>query len=99
MFRKEEKGQGAIEYLLIVGGIIVAMVVIFSLYTSMVSKSGNSVNNPVLFPGELEAGTYRCSNKNTIDHVLSSNVSPTLRDVSADVAEKLIDKGWICNKI
>ena len=43
-FLKEEKGQGAIEYILLAGGIIVAAVVIFAIYSSMVSSAATSLN-------------------------------------------------------
>jgi Flp pilus assembly pilin Flp len=46
-FLKEEKGQGAIEYILLAGGIIVAAVVIFAIYSSMVSSAGSSLNESV----------------------------------------------------
>ena len=43
-FLKEEKAQGAIEYILLAGGIIVAAVVIFAIYSSMVSSAATSLN-------------------------------------------------------
>lgn len=46
-FLKEEKGQGAIEYILLAGGIIVAAVVIFAIYSSMVSSAGEALNASV----------------------------------------------------
>ena len=46
-FLKEEKGQGAIEYILLAGGIIVAAVVIFAIYSSMVSSAGTALNESV----------------------------------------------------
>lgn len=46
-FLKEEKGQGAIEYILLAGGIIVAAVVIFAIYSSMVSSAGSQLNESV----------------------------------------------------
>ena len=39
----EEKGQGAIEYILLAGGIIVASVVIFSMYTRMTKSASNKL--------------------------------------------------------
>jgi hypothetical protein len=85
---------------LLIGGIIVAVVVLYSIYHSMVSGAGDSVNNPSLFPDdELEEGTYRCSNKNTIDLILSSNTTPSTKDVPAIQAKELMKKGWICKKI
>ncbi len=42
-FLKEEKGQGAIEYILLAGGIIVAAVVIFAIYTRMTKSAGNKL--------------------------------------------------------
>ncbi len=49
----EEKGQGAIEYILLAGGIIVAAVVIFSMYTRMTKSAGNKL--------EKAAGTVTTS--------------------------------------
>jgi Flp pilus assembly pilin Flp len=43
-FLKEEKGQGAIEYILLAGGIIVAAVVIFAIYSKMTSSAANKLN-------------------------------------------------------
>ncbi len=55
-FLKEEKGQGAIEYILLAGGIIVAAVVIFAIYSSMVSSAGIALNESVgLKVGEMSA--------------------------------------------
>jgi Flp pilus assembly pilin Flp len=43
-FLKEEKGQGAIEYILLAGGIIVAAVVIFAIYSKMTGSAANKLN-------------------------------------------------------
>ncbi len=43
-FLKEEKGQGAIEYILLAGGIIVAAVVIFAIYSKMTGSAANRLN-------------------------------------------------------
>ncbi len=43
-FLKEEKGQGAIEYILLAGGIIVAAVVIFAIYSKMTSSAAEKLN-------------------------------------------------------
>ena len=43
-FLKEEKAQGAIEYILLAGGIIVAAVVIFAIYSQMTSSSAEKLN-------------------------------------------------------
>ena len=40
-FFKEEKGQGAIEYILLAGGIIVAAVVIFAIYGRITETAAN----------------------------------------------------------
>ncbi len=40
----EEKAQGAIEYILLAGGIIVAAVVIFAIYSSMTKSAATSLN-------------------------------------------------------
>ena len=42
-FLKEEKAQGAIEYILLAGGIIVAAVVIFAVYKRMTSTTANTL--------------------------------------------------------
>jgi uncharacterized protein (UPF0333 family) len=44
-FLKEEKAQGAIEYILLAGGIIVAAVVIFAIYSQMTSSAGDKLAN------------------------------------------------------
>jgi uncharacterized protein (UPF0333 family) len=44
-FLKEEKAQGAIEYILLAGGIIVAAVVIFAIYSSMTKTAGERMAN------------------------------------------------------
>jgi len=46
-FLKEERGQGAIEYILLAGGVIVAAVVIFSIYTGMTTDTITSLNDSV----------------------------------------------------
>ena len=43
-FFEDERGQGAIEYILLAGGIIVAAVVVFSVYSRMIRGVGESVN-------------------------------------------------------
>ncbi len=43
-FLKEEKAQGAIEYILLAGGIIVAAVVIFAIYSSMTKSAATALN-------------------------------------------------------
>lgn len=47
LFLKEEKAQGAIEYVLLAGGIIVAAIVIFSFYTSITRSTSANVNESV----------------------------------------------------
>jgi uncharacterized protein (UPF0333 family) len=46
-FLKEEKAQGAIEYILLAGGIIVAAVVIFVIYKNIASTAGAKTNETV----------------------------------------------------
>jgi Flp pilus assembly pilin Flp len=46
-FLKEEKGQGAIEYILLAGGIIVAAVVIFAIYSKMTSTASAEIGGMV----------------------------------------------------
>lgn len=43
-FLKEEKAQGAIEYILLAGGIIIAAVVIFAVYTRMTKQAAETAN-------------------------------------------------------
>ncbi len=43
-FLREEKAQGAIEYILLAGGIIVAAVVIFAIYSSMTKSAAVKMN-------------------------------------------------------
>jgi len=46
-FLKEERGQGAIEYILLAGGIIVAAVVIFYIYKSIAQTAGGETNKTI----------------------------------------------------
>ncbi len=46
-FLKEERGQGAIEYILLAGGIIIAAVVIFSIYGRMTQSTAEALNRSV----------------------------------------------------
>jgi Flp pilus assembly pilin Flp len=46
-FLKEEKAQGAIEYILLAGGIIVAAVVIFAIYSQMTQSTATKLNESV----------------------------------------------------
>lgn len=50
-FLKEEKAQGAIEYILLAGGIIVAAVVIFAIYSRITGEAG----------GRLEQATQQAA--------------------------------------
>jgi uncharacterized protein (UPF0333 family) len=43
-FIGEEKGQGAIEYLLLAGGVILAAVLIFIIYSKITTMGGSSFN-------------------------------------------------------
>ncbi len=57
-FLKEEKAQGAIEYILLAGGIIVAAIVVFAVYKRMAASTATSV--------ETQAGkTVNCSQYTT----------------------------------
>ncbi len=58
-FLKEEEGQGAIEYILLAGGIIVAAVVIFAIYTRMTKSAGNKL--------EAATGTATSAMQTTIE--------------------------------
>ena len=44
-FLKEEDAQGAIEYILLAGGIVVAAVVIFAIYRSITQTAGERLEN------------------------------------------------------
>ena len=46
-FLKDEKGQGAIEYIMLAGGIIVAAIIIFVIYKKAAVKAGSSLNASV----------------------------------------------------
>jgi len=50
-FLKEEKAQGAIEYILLAGGIIVAAVVIFAIYKQIAQTAGQQTNETVKLAG------------------------------------------------
>ncbi|MEK6978463.1 MAG: hypothetical protein AABX40_08745 [Candidatus Hydrothermarchaeota archaeon] len=41
---EEEEGQGSIEYIFIVGGAVIAAIVIFVVYQSMTKSGGASIN-------------------------------------------------------
>lgn len=43
-FLRDEKAQGAIEYILLAGGIIVAAVVIFAIYSSLTKSAATKLN-------------------------------------------------------
>ncbi len=51
-FLKEEKAQGAIEYILLAGGIIVAAVVIFAIYKQIAQTAGTQTNETVKLAGK-----------------------------------------------
>jgi Flp pilus assembly pilin Flp len=44
-FLKEEESQGAIEYILLAGGIIVAAAVIFAIYSRITRTAGTALEN------------------------------------------------------
>ncbi|MFH1773866.1 MAG: hypothetical protein ABH874_02770 [Methanobacteriota archaeon] len=44
-FLKEEEAQGAIEYILLAGGIIVAAAVIFAIYSRITRSAGTALEN------------------------------------------------------
>ncbi len=46
-FVREERAQGAIEYILLAGGIIVAAVVIFAIYSRMTRSTAEALNRSV----------------------------------------------------
>lgn len=43
-FIKDDKAQGAIEYILLAGGIIIAALVIFVIYSSLTKSAAQKVN-------------------------------------------------------
>jgi Flp pilus assembly pilin Flp len=44
-FLREESGQGAIEYILLAGGIVVVTIMIFAIYSQMVETSGGAAES------------------------------------------------------
>ena len=44
-FLKDEKGQGAIEYIMLAGGIIVAAIIIFVIYKRAAVSAGSTLTN------------------------------------------------------
>ena len=46
-FLKDEKGQGAIEYIMLAGGIIVAAIIIFVIYKRAASSAGTKMGAAV----------------------------------------------------
>lgn len=46
-FAQEERAQGGIEYILLAGGVILAAVVIVSIYSNMVGSTASTLNESV----------------------------------------------------
>lgn len=83
-FLKEEKAQGAIEYILLAGGIIVAAVIIFALYTKMTKKAGASA--------ELK---FWCSELNQTEcQDTSGNISTTIAGTTYDSTDCTWDTAY-----
>ncbi len=57
-FLKEEEGQGAIEYLLLAGGVIVAAVVIFAIYNRMKLQAEAETGSKLKTIGECRKRCY-----------------------------------------
>ncbi len=53
-FLQEEKGQGAIEYIMLAGGIIVAAIIIFVIYKQAASSAGLKMNASIAQTGTAE---------------------------------------------
>jgi len=56
-FLEDENGQGAIEYILLAGGIIVAAVVIFAIYSRMTRSMGEATNESAELAGTAMKGS------------------------------------------
>ncbi len=54
-FFKEERGQGAIEYIMLAGGIIVAAIIIFVIYKQAASGAGEKINESIKATAEKES--------------------------------------------
>jgi Flp pilus assembly pilin Flp len=79
-FYKNEAGQGAIEYILLVGGIIVAAVVIFAMYSEMTSTAADRLNETT------DAATSTMSSKISTElaNMFGGTASPPLPDRCCD---------------
>ncbi len=54
-FLKEERGQGAIEYIMLAGGIIVAAIIIFVIYRQASSTAGQKINESIKAAAQKES--------------------------------------------
>jgi uncharacterized protein (UPF0333 family) len=71
-FYESEEGQGAIEYILLAGGIIVAAVVIFAIYSKMTQSAGERLN------ATTDAASSTMSSKISADLSMITGDSPPL---------------------
>ncbi len=60
-FLKDEKGQGAIEYIMLAGGIIVAAIIIFVIYKKAAVKAGNTLTNSTSQVASVESSAINNS--------------------------------------
>lgn len=59
MFFKEKKGQGALEYLLLIGGVILVAVLVITLIVSL-AGSGSEEAGAALTDAEINRGILAC---------------------------------------
>jgi hypothetical protein len=99
-----EDGQGTLEYIFLIGGVIVGMALVFFMYQRMATTTANKLSNPaddVLFPGDeipvsFENGTWECKKDKTVDAILNPDVAVVTVKVPDEAAQNLMSKGWSC---
>ena len=64
-FLKEEKGQGAIEYIMLAGGIIVAAIIIFVIYKQAATGAGQKMNASI----QQTAGAEKAAISNQLNQL------------------------------
>ncbi len=62
-FLQEEKGQGAIEYIMLAGGIIVAAIIIFVIYKNAAAGAGAKMNASINATANVESAAISSSLK------------------------------------
>jgi hypothetical protein len=103
----QEDGQGTLEYILLAGGVIVGMILVFAMYQKMASTTADKLSNPtddILFPGDeipvsVENGTWECTKDKTVEAILNPDVATVTVKVPDEAAQNLMSKGWSCSEL